>query len=78
MSLWNRTWKYLRPMKYLTSCAGKVCYGARSGAEKACIGMAAKGSPGLEAYACRFCGAWHIGHKPGDGKFRVSVSVKRA
>lgn len=46
------------------SCEGKVRYGPDS-AEAAAKRMTAKTGDEFEAYKCRYCDRWHVGHKPG-------------
>jgi hypothetical protein len=41
---------------------GKVRYGHRETADKACEAMKRKHGSILEAYRCEDCAGWHIGH----------------
>ena len=45
-----------------SSCAGKVRYGHRETALRACQDMRAKGRD-LEPYPCPYCNGWHLGHR---------------
>lgn len=46
-------------MKLSDGCTGKRRHRNRSGA---LIHMEKLGEPGMNAYRCRKCGGWHIGH----------------
>jgi len=46
-------------MKLSDGCTGKRRHRNRSGA---LIHMEKLGEPGMNAYHCRRCGGWHIGH----------------
>ena len=54
---------------YLASCLGKVAHRGKRQAINHIRSLRRK--PGqadqqLEAYPCRYCGAWHVGHRPGQ------------
>lgn len=45
-----------------SSCHGKVRYGHEATAKLAALKMADKKREPFEAYKCRHCPAWHVGH----------------
>jgi hypothetical protein len=58
-------------------CAGKIAHTSKAAATKAVPGTRAitPGRPDkVEAYRCDFCGAWHVGHRPGPGRRYRSTS----
>lgn len=44
------------------SCQRKVRYGHHETAERVAVIMGGKTGDKLEAYQCRYCDGWHIGH----------------
>lgn len=58
---------------YERSCARKVKYGRQATALRACADMATKNVSGLEAYECKFCKKWHIGHGSEIAKFLTAI-----
>ena len=50
------------------SCSGKVRYSSRSLAKKARQNLKSSGRADghLQAYACRYCDFWHLGHLSPD------------
>lgn len=53
------------------SCKGKVRHASHEHAVIALVKTVRGGANGhMSAYRCRFCGGWHIGHTPGQERFR--------
>ena len=53
------------------SCTGKVPHATRDAAVRAAVSLMRKHRDrGLQAYHCRLCGAFHIGHAKGMGPGR--------
>ncbi|MGE0333217.1 MAG: hypothetical protein AB7P37_21260 [Ramlibacter sp.] len=52
------------------ACQGKVRHANEAGANVALRKLRRTGTTDgvMQAYACRFCGGWHIGHVPGTGR----------
>ena len=48
----------------LRSCAHKIAHPSRAAARHVArlTGRENRGTGRLHAYACRFCGMWHVGH----------------
>ena len=46
----------------LRSCGSKVPHPTRRAAKHAARAAATHGLGRMHAYACRFCGRWHVGH----------------
>lgn len=44
------------------SCASKLYYGSEATAQKSAQKVGEKNNTKLEAYKCRHCAGWHIGH----------------
>ena len=62
MSVIGRIGKWIEDIDKESSCTNKVGYNRESSANNACKAMKRKGVLGLEAYKCRHCPKWHIGH----------------
>lgn len=48
------------------SCEGKVRHESAAGANIARAKLARRDDDRMNAYHCRFCGGWHVGHAPGS------------
>jgi hypothetical protein len=61
-----------------TSCRGKQAFVLPEGAEARRLQILeheyCRNPHLLEAYCCRFCFHWHVGHRPHDGSLNVSFS----
>lgn len=53
--------KVLRKMQ--DSCLSKKRYPAQQRAQIAVENLERNGEEGVQAYECRFCGHWHVGHR---------------
>lgn len=54
----------VKPNRKGKACRGKLRHETREAAQRACSSLAARyASSSLSVYACRYCGAWHVGHK---------------
>jgi hypothetical protein len=55
-------------------CGGKRRHATREDAELEVGRKVARGAPNgaYNAYRCRSCGSWHVGHRPGSASRRVS------
>ena len=65
----------------LRSCASKVAHHNRRAAKRVARLTALSGGGRLHAYACRFCGLWHVGHamrRPLDAPAAGSVGKYRS
>lgn len=59
---------------YLNGCRGKQHYPSKSFARAKIQQAIAHGHPDdgtLNAYKCKACKSWHIGHKPGTKRIRA-------
>lgn len=46
------------------SCTGKIRHAGEAAATAHMRKLLARGAVRLNAYACRHCGGWHVGHLP--------------
>lgn len=58
-----------------SSCKGKVKYGHEETAKTAALKMAKKKREPFEAYKCRHCEAWHVGHPKFFGWLKDGVAA---
>lgn len=57
------------------SCEGKQRHNSKTEAVAHIINERRNGNTGLCAYKCRFCGGWHVGHKP--KKVKMCEEIRR-
>lgn len=58
---------------YSNGCRGKAHYSSKAVANAKIRAVIQDGHPDdgtLNAYKCRVCKSWHIGHRPGSGRLR--------
>lgn len=50
-------------------CTGKQQHETEALATAHLMALVARGATrsSLKAYKCRYCGTWHVGHRPGSG-----------
>ena len=51
------------------ACGWKARYTRRKYAKDTSSYIRRNGGPNLRPYRCRFCGCWHLGHRPGHATY---------
>jgi hypothetical protein len=52
-------------------CGHKRHYPGVKAAKSAAVLLFRRTGEKLASYHCKFCGCWHIGHRPGSGRWRL-------
>jgi hypothetical protein len=55
--------------EYEISCLDKVRFHCRRHAKRTSSRIRRTGGPNLRPYPCRYCGYWHLGHRPGHATY---------
>lgn len=67
----------IQPEKWF-KCKRKVRYGREKTAQNALAQMSKKGVTGLEAYLCKYCEGFHLGHAWSRGRVeRLIIAIKK-
>lgn len=72
----SRIREIIRRLDCAASCTGKVAY-RRESAERAAAAMSDKYAAVYEAYPCRYCSRWHVGHGGSNNRWRIGIRFIR-